>query len=65
MTNYEIVPARIPANAREVEIFEVWLERLSAAGAELVNTMPSVTSNTILCIFRVQSKGTVAASNVP
>jgi hypothetical protein len=60
MTNYEILPARIPANMREVEMFEAWLEKVSAAGGELVTTMPTTLNNTVLCIFRVQNKGALA-----
>ena len=60
MTNYEIVAARIPANTPEVEQFEAWLERISQAGGELVTTMPSAMSNTVLCIFRVQGRGVLA-----
>jgi hypothetical protein len=60
MTNYEVVPARIPANNREVEQFEAWLERISHAGGELVTTMPSAMSNMALCIFRVQTRGSLA-----
>lgn len=60
MINYEVVPARIPANTREVELFEAWLEKISQAGGELVTTMPSNISNIVLCIFRVQSRGDLA-----
>ena len=60
MINYEVVPARIPANNNEVEQFEAWLEKLSQAGGELVTTMPSNMSNIVLCIFRVQTRGSLA-----
>ena len=60
MTNYEVVPVRIPANRREVEEFETWLEKVSKAGGELVTTMPSAMSTTVLCIFRVQTRGSLA-----
>ena len=60
MINYEVVPARIPSNHKEVEQFEAWLEKVSQAGGELVTTMPSNISNIVLCIFRVQNRGSLA-----
>jgi hypothetical protein len=57
MTNYEVLPAAIPVNDQQVQQFEAWLEKVSQSGGELVTTMPSAFNNTVLCIFRVQTKG--------
>jgi hypothetical protein len=58
--NYEVVAAPIPRNSEEVEGFEAWLERAASAGGELVATSPSAVSGMMLCIFRVQKKGSLA-----
>ena len=59
--NYEVVPAKIPTNNAEVEQFEKWLEKLSAAGGVLVATMPTKLTDTALCIFTVGKPGALAA----
>jgi hypothetical protein len=52
MTNYELVPAKIPANKGEAEAFEAWLERISGAGGELVCFLPTMNSSTMLAVVR-------------
>ncbi|HEX8248358.1 MAG TPA: hypothetical protein VF599_09320 [Pyrinomonadaceae bacterium] len=59
MINYEILPARIPVNNQQMQQFEAWLESVSVKGGELVTTMPSVQPDTVLCIFRVQTRGLI------
>lgn len=55
--NYEVIAAPIPRNNGEIEKFEQWLERAAQAGGILVSTSASAVNGTMLCIFRVETKG--------
>ena len=63
MTNYEVVPVRIPANRQQAEQFEQWLEQASRKGGELITMMASVEPATALAIFRVATKGAVSTGS--
>jgi hypothetical protein len=51
MTNYEIVPFRIPANPREMEQLEKRLEDISTKGGHLVSVLPLTDSSMVGLIF--------------
>ncbi|SFH58218.1 hypothetical protein SAMN05216299_1267 [Nitrosospira sp. Nsp14] len=57
MPNFELLPVSIPGTPQEAEAVEKWIEACSVKGGELVCFMPTMTSNTILAVFRVNAVG--------
>lgn len=54
---YEIVPFPIPTNDDQIEAVEGRLEKLAAAGGELVTFMPTRRSDVVFGVFRVSTPG--------